>query len=147
MAVTYSDAEIAALLAERKPLPTDWQIPLQLKQNGRQSERQFDLTSERSSEFLLILRQSLINALDFSVILAVRVPGSSRVFRLRRHNGPTHRHGNQLEGDSFVGFHIHTATERYQAQGLREDGFAQPTDRYTDFDGALTCMIEDAHFR
>ena len=146
IAITYSDAQIAALLNERKPLPRTWRVPPQLKRNRQQAERQFDLIGQESSSFVAILRQNLINPLDFSAILAVRVPGSNQLFRLRRYNGATHRHRNRIEGDAFATFHIHTATERYQEEGPHEDSFAEPTARYTNLTEALVCLVEDANF-
>ena len=94
----------------------------------------------------MILRQSTVNALDFSVILAVRVPQSNQVFRIRRYNGRSHEHTNHIEGGSFSDFHIHIATERYQELGAREDAYAEPTDRYGTFQDALRCLIVDASF-
>ncbi len=91
----------------------------------------------------MILRQNLINPLDFSVILAVRLPNSNRFFRLRRYNGKSHNHRNRIEGDAFYDFHMHTATERYQELGTREDFYAEPTDRYGDYSGALKCAVAD----
>ena len=58
------------------------------------------------------MRQNRINLLDFSVILAVRVPQLNQVFRLRRYNGRSHEHTNQIESVTFHDFHIHFATER-----------------------------------
>ena len=84
--------------------------------------------------------------MDFSVILAVRVPQSRRLFRLRRYNGKSHEHTNHIERVTFYDFHIHFATERYQEIGAREDTFAEPTDRYSDIGGALDCVISDANF-
>lgn len=43
-------------------------------------------------------------------------------------------------------FHVHQATERYQQAGLKIDGFAERTERYNEFDGALTTMFQDAGF-
>ena len=40
----------------------------------------------------------------------------------------------------------HAATERYQDLGAREDAYAEPTDRYQDFHGALRCLFADAGF-
>ena len=91
----------------------------------------------------MVLRQSKINSFDFSVIVAVRVPQSSQIFRLRRYNGKSHEHTNHIEDVTFYDFHIHFATERYQELGAREDGYAEPTDRYEDFRSALHCLIED----
>ena len=78
--------------------------------------------------------------------MAVRVPQSNRLFRLRRNNGRSHEHTNSIEGDTFYDFHIHTATERYQDLGSREDAYAEATDRYSDYAGAVDCMLADAGF-
>ena len=143
MAVTYTDGEIALLLQERKPLPPDWQRRIHLRPKRGHNEQQLQLTGDQGSEFHLILRQNKINPLDFSIILAVRVPQSNKLFRLRRHNGKSHEHTNHIEATTFYDFHIHIATERYQEIGAREDAYAEPTDRYGDFHGALHCLIED----
>jgi hypothetical protein len=145
MAATYSDQEIATLLQERKPLPADWRNRVQLRPKRGHDERDLDLTGAAGSEFRLILRQNKLNPLDFSIILAVRVPQSNLLFRLRRYNGKSHEHTNHIEGDTFYDFHIHMATERYQKLGTREDVFAEPTDRYGDFQEALRCLIQDAN--
>ena len=94
-------------------------------------ENHLDLYWRQRNQFRLILRQSIANPLDFSVILAVRVPQSSRLFRLRRNNGRSHEHTNSVEGDTFYDYHIHTATERYQEVGS-QDAYAEATDRYSD---------------
>lgn len=146
MAGRYSDAEIAALIQERKPLPADWRSKIRLRPKRGHSEKQLDVTGGGGSEFQLILRQSKVNALDFSIILAMNVSGSNRVFRLRRYNGKSHEHTNHLEGNTFYAFHIHLATERYQELGTREDAYAEPTDRFGDFHAALQCLISDARF-
>ncbi|MCY4661719.1 MAG: hypothetical protein OXF93_18215 [Acidobacteria bacterium] len=73
-------------------------------------------------------------------------PQSTQVFRLRRYNGRSHQHTNQIEDEVFYDFHIHFATERYQELGAREDAYALPTDRYTTLRGALDCLFEDANF-
>jgi hypothetical protein len=145
MAGTYSDNEIVALVQERKPLPADWRSRLSLRPKRGHQERDLELNGDRNSEFRLILRQNKINQLDFSIILAVRVPGSNQIFRLRRYNGKSHEHTNHIEDVTFYDFHIHMATERYQEIGPREDSYAEPTDRYGDFHGALRCLIEDAN--
>ena len=110
-------------------------------------EQHIDLVGEAGSEFRLILRRNRINRLDFSIILAVLVPQSTQVFRLRRHNGRSHEHTNQIENETFYDFHIHFATERYQELGAREDGYARPTNRYDTFDDALDCLFTDAGIR
>jgi len=141
-----SDSDITALLAETKPLPEDYQSRLQLRPKSGHKERELDVTSAAGSDFQLIVRQSLLNPLDFSVILGYLMPGSNVLFRLKRYNGRSHQHTNRIEGNTFYDFHIHTATERYQAAGHEEDHYAETTDRFADFGGAIRCMIQDCNF-
>ena len=39
------------------------------------------------------------------------------------------------------------ATERYQQLGVDPDAYAEPTDRFANFDQALQCMLEDGNFQ
>lgn len=146
MPLIYTDSEIATLLQERKVLPFGLDDrAFRMKPKAGHTEGEATLLGDAGHTYRLILRQNAVFALDFSVILAVRVAESGRWFRLRRCNGRSHEHTNRLEGDRFGGFHIHEATERYQALGVREDAYAEPTNRYSDFDGAVTCMMRDAY--
>ena len=145
MAITFLEHEIESLTNERKLLPPDWRSLTRLRSKRGHEEQHIDIGGEAGSEFRLILRQNKINPLDFSVILAVRVPGSNQLFRLRRYNGKSQEHSNRIEGVKFYDFHIHVATERYQELGTREDAYADPTDRYGDYQGALRCLIADAN--
>lgn len=147
MAIVYSDQEIGNLVKECKPLPTDWRDRIKLRTKRGHDERSLSLTGEDGNEFLLILRKSQINPIDFSVILAVQLPESNQVFRLLRYNGRNHQHTNHIEEETFLAFHIHSATERYQEFGTREDAYAEPTDRYGDFIGAFRCMMADANLK
>lgn len=149
MAVTYTDAEIARLLVEEKPLPEEWPQRFRRSSKRGHDERELSVAGREGSQFRIVFRKSRSNPLDFPVILGVGVPLSNRLFRLRRYNGKSHEHTNQIEGDSFYDFHIHMATERYQLLGgrePREDAYAEVTDRYGDARGALACMLEDAGF-
>ena len=146
MAVMYTDHEIKLLVHERKPLPSNWRDRTRMKPKRGHDEQHLDITGGAGTEFRLILRQSRINVLDFSIILAVLVPQSTQVFRLRRYNGKSHEHTNHIEDETFYDFHIHLATERYQEFGAREDAYAQPTDRYGTFRAALDCLLADTGF-
>lgn len=146
MAGAYSDSEISALLREPKPLSSDWRTRLRLRPKRGHDERDLEVRGAAGGEFRLILRQNRVNPLDFSIILAVRVPQSNQLFRLRRYNGKSHEHTNHIEGNTFYDFHIHMAAERYTEIGMREDAYAEPTDKYGNFQGALGCMIADANF-
>lgn len=146
MALFLKDDEIAALLREPKPLPEGWRSRLSLKPKRGHKERECDITGEKGSKFRLILRQANLNPLDFSVILAFLDTKSNQVFRLLRHNGKSHEHTNKIECGTIYDFHVHRATERYQLQGFPEDGFAEITDRYSDFEGALQLVLEVGTF-
>jgi hypothetical protein len=146
MAIIFTDQEIAGLIHELKPLPPDYQVKIQTRPKRGHKERELDLKGLSGSEFRLVLRQSLFNSLDFSVILIYRPPNSNQLFRLRRYNGKSHEHTNPIEGEIFYDFHIHQATQRYQEIGAREDTFAEPTDRFAEFQQALTCLFKDCGF-
>ena len=146
MPTFLKDTEIAALIAERKPLPQDYRTRIQTKPKRGHQERELDVTGAQGTKFRVILRQSSLNALDFSIILAYVPPQSTALFRLCRFNGKSHEHTNKLESNTFYDFHIHRATERYQQSGLREDSFAEPTHRFQDFASAVRCLIQDCAF-
>lgn len=145
MTVIHTDEKINALIKERKPLPANWRDLTRLKPKHGHDERDLDLTGVAGNKFRIILRKSQRNPLDFSVILAVHIPKSNQLFRLRRYNGRSHPHTNRIEKETVRGFHIHTATERYQERGENEDDYAESTDRYGDFPGAWDCLVSDAN--
>ena len=147
MPVILSDAQIASLIAEPKPLPVDYPGKVQTRPRRGHRERELLVKGSNGSDFQLILRESSFNPLDFSVILAYVLPQSNVLFRLRRCNGKSHEHSNKIEGGKFYDFHVHYATERYQESGFREDVFAEVTSRYQDFSGALRCMLDECGFQ
>jgi len=147
MAIILSDKEINDLVQEKKPLPEDYRAKIQMRAKTGHKERELDVKGEGENEFRLILRQSVINPLDFSIILAYRPPKSNQLFRLRRYNGKSHEHSNIIEGEKFYNFHIHQATTRYQEIGSNEDSYAEPTDRFSDLNQALSCMLKECGFQ
>jgi hypothetical protein len=134
------------MIEERKPLPDNYRARVQLRDKRGHKERELDVTGENGTQYRLILRQSNFNTLDFSIILVVNPSDSNQLFRLRRYNGKSHEHTNQIEGNTFYDFHVHRASERYQESGSREDAFAEATNRYADFHTALRCMLKDCGF-
>ena len=146
MTIQLSDDTIGSLLAERKVLPEDFPNQSKLKSKHGHKEFEREITGENGSLFRLVLRQSESNQLDFSIILLYIPKGSNQQFRLRRHNGKSHEHTNPIEKNTFYGFHIHTATERYQQSGYREDTYAEETNRYADYHSAIECMLRDCGF-
>jgi hypothetical protein len=142
-----SDEEIKALILEAKAVPRGL-MPLG-RCSERHQHRRKDYTVECPSghKFMIALRQSMLNSLDFSVILGYHLPHLFRVFRLCRYNGKSHHHTNTLEKESFYGFHIHMATARYQTAGFKEDHFAAAPSRYFDLESAIECMLVDCGFK
>jgi hypothetical protein len=65
---------------------------------------------------------------------------------LTERNGKSYEHTNQIEASTFYDFHIHMATERYQELEMREDAYAEATDRFGDFDSAFRCLVDDCGF-
>jgi len=147
MADILTDAEILDCLNEPKVLPDNYRSKVTVRPKRGHKERELEIMGEAGTRFVIVLRQAIPNPLDFSVILGCFPKGTNQLFRLRRFNGKSHEHTNKIEGTRFYDFHIHQATQRYQESGLREDAFAEPTNRYQDLHGALRCLIEDCGFR
>ena len=146
MEIKYSDQKISELVKERKVLPDNWLSQFVTKPKRGHKERRLDLTGDAGNKFGIIIRESQVNPIDFSVILTVHIPQSSKEFRLRRYNGKSHEHTNPIENVRFYDFHIHLATGRYQLIGKPEEFYAKKTDRYKDVHGALQCLVADANF-
>jgi hypothetical protein len=149
MLAPLSDIAIAALIGERKDIP-DGLCPLaKLSKRNGHIRRDYEITCATGNSFVVIIRQSSHNVFDFSAILGYKVPGFTKIFLLRRYNGKSHYHSNALEDRTvkFRDFHIHTATERYQKIGRNEEHFAAITNRYTNLDGAIQCLLSDCGFR
>lgn len=145
--IFLSDAEIQQLIAAPKPLPPDYRSRLRLREKRGHRERDLTVAGPDDSTFRLILRESELNRMDFSVILTWAPKHSNEHVRLKRYNGKAHEHTNSIEGDRFYDFHIHLATERYQRIGGKDpDSFAQPTNRYASLQQALDCALLDCNF-
>lgn len=143
---TLTDKQILALIQERKAVEDSFRSQLQPK--GRQGHlgQDKEVTGDDGHQFAIIVRQSALNHLDFSVILAYDGPELGHRFLLCRYNGRGHEHFNKLESQQLTDdYHIHRATERYQKAGLKEEGFAETTDRYLDWKSALECLIKDCN--
>ena len=82
---------------------------------------------------------------DFSCGLLYTMPSGEK-FTLIRYNGPSHNHANKLEKKK-IGYvcHIHKATSRYLDKTGKGDGYAEPTERFTTLEGALSCLLKDNH--
>lgn len=143
-----TDAQIARYEREHKLLSHDYDVRLfTFARVGSHARSELEVAGEDGHRFLVRLRQSLLNPIDFSAILSVYVAGGAEV-RLRRYNGKSHPHSNRIEREPpFYDFHIHRLTERYQSKtGYKPEGYAERTERYGDLRGAVTCLLEDCGF-
>jgi len=145
MNVILSDTEIDSLIHETKLIsnPDSWKR-MKLRSKRGHYEFQSVVIGESQNEFSLIYRKSMNNQLDFSVILAIKLRSTGRLFRLRRYNGCSHEHTNRIERETFYDFHIHYATERYQNLGMSEDAYAVRTDCYSDDVQAFNFAVSDS---
>lgn len=142
-----TDIEIDPLIKEEKCI--DQPIAdFGRKLKEKKGHKEFDILVDRPdhSAFKIIIRQSIENPLAFSAILGFIPSNKTDVFLLRRYNGKNHEHSNRLEKEpAFYDFHIHTATERYQIAGPREEFYAEVTSRYSDLHGAIACLVSDCN--
>ncbi len=146
MPILYTDTEITNLILESKLLPHDWRRTLIPTGAGAQRRADLAIIGGNGSHFRIMVRQSSINPMNFSVILGVFPAGSNVVFLLRRYNGLHGEHTNRIEGSLVTGFHVHYATERYQERGLSEEGYAERSDAYGNVSSALDRLISDCGF-
>jgi hypothetical protein len=146
MILRYSDGEIETLVRAAKHGDLHrLRRPRWIAKRGHR-EADAGFIGGLGQPFRVVLRQNRLNPLDFSVILGLTPPSSTRLFRLPRYNGKSHEHTNRIERNRLYGFHVHFATARYQLAGLDEDGYAEETDRYADLPGAVECLLADCGF-
>ncbi|MBU4300438.1 hypothetical protein L6303_07815 [archaeon] len=137
-----TDAQIRAFIDEVKLLQPNF-TP-RLKDGIGKYSFEHQVIGLLGNMFKIIIRQSKINPLDFSVIFGVLLGGN--LFRIKRYNGNSHTHMNKLEKIEIQGFHIHLATQKYQENGFKEEGYAEKTTRYSDWKTALDLMLNENNF-
>lgn len=146
MDVFLTEKEIDDLILEPKVVEGSQLDFLRMKSKKGHNEKDFIVSREDGSHFRIIIRQSLENSFDFSVVLGYCAANQTGLILLRRYNGKSHEHSNRIEKEKpFYDFHIHTATERYQKEGPRAEYYAEMTDRYSDINGAIKCLIKDCN--
>ncbi len=144
MTILISDKEIQEFIDEEKHLDFDAGDLSAMKEKRGHKELDILIPRVDGSAFKIILRQNLNDSLDFSAILAYVPSGNSQDFKLRRYNGK-HVHSNKLDNQKFYDFHIHKASEKYQRAGLKEETFAEVTNRYSSLGEAFDCLIKDCN--
>jgi hypothetical protein len=111
-------------------------------------QRELYLDGAKGNKFRIILRHNILNQFDFSIILFFLDDDGTGYCLLRFNGRHPSQHTNKWEKQkgltpfSFRNrFHIHLATERYQLEGLRIDGYAEVTECYDSFASALTAFV------
>ena len=112
---------------------------------GLHLQQNFTVKSASGQEFTLYLRQNNVIADDFSCGLLWHMP-SGESLTIVRYNGSSHFHPNRLE-ETEIDFdcHIHKATQRYIESGLKPEGFATVSTKYSTLNGALHCLVTDCN--
>jgi len=147
--IKLTDEAIVALIHESKQLPSGYRETLigsKMKKEDIHKRGDLKVIGADGNTFYIKVRISTLNVLNFSVILGYEPKETTSLFLLRRYNGKSHEHTNKIEGHRFRDFHIHYATERYQARGFAEETYAEVTTLYSDLGGALNCFISDCNF-
>lgn len=145
MSYYFTDGEINNLITEGKSFSGTFSEMVNFHESDGNKRNTVDIPRPDGSAFVIMLRQNVINFNDFSAILGFREKGNNKVFKLRRYNGKSHEHTNAIEGNRFYNFHIHIATQRYQDVGRKEEYYAEETNRYSNLEGALKCMLSDCN--
>ena len=145
MSHVYTEAEIADLLADTKRITPQAlrsllnPLPSLVRKNELAAK--IALSGESRKGYELRVRRSVSRPKNFSVILSLVLKG--RVLNLIRHNGHHGPHPLEIEKTVIPAntFHVHRITERYQGLPHKEpESFAEQTDAYTDFKGAVEYM-------
>jgi len=147
--VYLTDKERDALISEPKPLPNNFRDLLRAspKANYNHEEGQLHIQTEAGNRYRIVLRRSLTNVLDFSVILLYFHKATGEWIPIIRYNGKHSEHTNKIEGQRFYDFHIHKITERYQEVGLKPVGYAEVCTKFSDYRGALAQFLRDLNFQ
>ena len=144
--MTRWDEEIKQLIEERKDYNDSFAGMLNFKESDGHKKTSIEILRPDGSFFIIKLRQNTNTLNDFSAIIAFQEKGINKDFKLRRYNGK-HEHTNRLENEKFYNFHIHYATKRYQDARRKEESYAEETNRYSDINGVLKCLIDDCNIQ
>lgn len=121
-----------------KPLKQKWTINLKVKQLS------IELYSG-SYNFNIYMRQAMLDEDNFSCGISLTANGNNDI-TLARYNGSNHVHVNKCDGRRFdFECHIHEANEKSLKASKKIENYAEPTNRYTNLQGAIQCVLDDFH--
>lgn len=136
----YTDDELVALRVMPKRVTNSgarWSDKPKARPAYRQRVFQVLGLEDEVARFLIYQRHSLDDEHDFSCGIAY-LPSGGPTLTLARYNGPGHVHG-----DIVFRPHIHRASERAIAAGMKPESEAEETDQFGTLEGALACLIDD----
>ncbi|MCA0448009.1 MAG: hypothetical protein LCH54_17465 [Bacteroidetes bacterium] len=143
---SLTDDKIADLINCQKRL-TNPQARVVIKDGHEQINFNVIATDDSGYKFEVYKRKNTRDGMDddFSCGLLWISP-NGEVLTLRRYNGSSHNHRNQLEKNQLGStHHIHFASEKYIKANKKAEGFAEPSTRYKTLDGALHCLLSDCN--
>lgn len=142
--IILSDQQIADLIATPKRVINPG---LKLKPQRASLQVTYELEElDGGRRFLLYLRSNPRDPESFSCGLSYVLDGPDKMVTLCRYNGSSHVHYNPIESAPIAHqCHIHKATQRYMEAGDKCDKYAESTDRYSDFDSAFYCILQDCN--
>jgi hypothetical protein len=151
MARIITDSQITELLAVRKPVPGRLlkNLKHRLRPVNRSMVADTTIRSDDGRTFVIAGRRSAVDVCRFSIRLSVY--WARRWINLIRCNGLHGEHRNLLEMRSGDGvpvvpkdtFHVHYATERYQLFDKDAEYYAEPTDEYYSYEGAVEYLCQN----
>jgi hypothetical protein len=141
---SVTDEKISTLLKSKKRVTNP---NIREKPKEGHVQKNYKVVNEEGLNFELYLRQNSLEGMedDFSCGLSWIAP-NGEVLTLTRYNGSSHDHPNNIEKTRTGRVcHIHIATEKYIKANKKPEGFAEATERYSNLNGALHCLITDCN--
>ena len=136
----YTEADLATLQSMQKRIVNPgarWLEKPKTRPVHRQRAFQVSGGSDDEARFLIYQRENLLDGLDYSSGI-LYLPRGGPSLTLARYNGPSHEHR-----DIVYRPHIHRASEKAIAAGLKPESDAEETDRFETLEGALACLVND----
>lgn len=142
------ESEIESILSAPKYIPKsagrafDWSA---FRLDNGQFRRKIDLVCG-NRKLIMAMRQLQDDPLDFSVLL-IYYDDRGYKYIIKRYNGDHGMHMDNRTGISISGPHIHTISVDCQMTTHKDEGYAEPTDRYKTLSEAVDVFIADLNIQ
>ena len=115
--------------------------PSSMRPDNGQYRRRIELICDEY-RLTMVLRQLIDNPLDFSVLL-IFDDEKGHTYIIKRYNGDHGLHIDNRTGICISGPHIHTITEEHQRSYHKDEGHAEPTNKYKTLPEAVDVFMKD----